>query len=32
MHAEVLTVNGDMAILDLAQQLGNQKPKLYPVN
>lgn len=31
MHAEVLKVNGDMAILDLAQQLGNQKPKLYPV-
>ncbi|MCH8500349.1 MAG: CBS domain-containing protein [Aliidiomarina sp.] len=31
MHGDVLTVNSDMAILDLAQQLGNQKPKLYPV-
>lgn len=31
MHTEVLTVNSDMAIVDLAQNLGSQKPKLYPV-
>ncbi|RUO36580.1 CBS domain-containing protein [Aliidiomarina sanyensis] len=31
MSAEVVTVNSDMAILDLAQQLGNQRPKVYPV-
>ncbi|WP_194755561.1 CBS domain-containing protein [Aliidiomarina indica] len=31
MANEVLTVNSDMAILDLAQQLGHKRPKVYPV-
>jgi len=31
MHETVLTVNSDMAIVDLAQQLGKNKPKIYPV-
>ncbi|TRW49830.1 CBS domain-containing protein [Aliidiomarina halalkaliphila] len=31
MSNEVVTVNSDMAILDLAQELGNKRPKVYPV-
>ncbi|RUO22317.1 CBS domain-containing protein [Aliidiomarina iranensis] len=31
MSAEVLTVNVDTAIVDLAQTLGSNKPKVYPV-
>lgn len=31
MSSEVLTVNGDMAILDLAQLFGSNRPKVYPV-
>lgn len=31
MSSEVLTVNGDMAVLDLAQQFGSNRPKVYPV-
>lgn len=31
MSHEVLTVNSDMAILDLAQQFGSNRPKVYPV-
>lgn len=31
MSAEVLTVNLDMAVLDLAQLFGSNRPKVYPV-
>ncbi|MCH8491978.1 MAG: CBS domain-containing protein [Idiomarina sp.] len=31
MSAQVLTVNMDMAVVDLAQSLGSDKPKVYPV-
>jgi predicted transcriptional regulator len=31
MHHEVLTVNMDTGILDLAQQFGSNRPKVYPV-
>lgn len=31
MSPEVLTVNSDMAVLDLAQQFGSNRPKVYPV-
>ncbi|WP_241974288.1 CBS domain-containing protein [Aliidiomarina minuta] len=31
MSAEVVTVNADTAILDLAQQFGSNRPKVYPV-
>lgn len=31
MHTEVVTVNSDSAVLDLAQQFGSNRPKIYPV-
>ena len=31
MSSEVLTVNMDAAVVDLAQTLGSNKPKVYPV-
>lgn len=31
MSAQVLSVNMDMAIVDLAQQFGANRPKVYPV-
>lgn len=31
MFKEPLTINADMAVVDLAQNLGHGKPKIYPV-
>ena len=31
MHKEVLTVSGDDNIIDVAQMMTNNKPKIYPV-